>query len=53
MPLQVTVSTGCTDLLTGLLQRDPARRCSFDQFFSHSMVVGTPDSGGGGGGGGR
>jgi len=38
IPLTPSVSTECRDLLTSLLQRNPADRLSFERFFTHPFV---------------
>ena len=38
IPVEPPVSPLCHDLLTRLLQRDPANRISFENFFSHEFV---------------
>ena len=38
IPNSVPLSPNCRDLLTRLLQRDPIKRISFEEFFSHPFV---------------
>ena len=38
IPDSPRVSAECTDLLRGLLERDPLTRISFDRFFCHSFI---------------
>ena len=34
----MVISENCRDLLESLLQRDPAKRISFDEFFRHPFI---------------
>ena len=34
----MVISENCRDLLESLLQRDPAKRISFDDFFRHPFI---------------
>ena len=38
IPPNTKISTECEDLLTRLLQHDPDRRITFDEFFNHDFV---------------
>lgn len=38
IPTHIMLSETCKDLLNRLLQRNPAERISFDQFFNHPFV---------------
>lgn len=38
IPANSSLSAGCLDLLTRLLQHDPNRRISYEEFFSHQYL---------------